>query len=122
MPDKFITPGHDPLGNLRALLEQHRVNVVRSRKALADPIAVVAPGIVPGRLRRREGRTVAAEATKKAEHLDIVANAQRELLVAWPRERRPFGNRRIRVTIMPIEFDERHFRSPGLSTGTLIGT
>jgi hypothetical protein len=33
MADELITPAHNPLGDLRALFKQHRVDVMRGRKS-----------------------------------------------------------------------------------------
>src|SRR5262249_7723659 len=88
MPDKFVTAPPQPLNDVGARFEDHRVDVMCSRQAKlveevqimpkADAIAVVAPRKIAVTLGGRNSRGIAAEPRTKGEIFDVAADSDGE--------------------------------------------
>jgi hypothetical protein len=97
-----------------AVFEHRRVDVVRAGQAElveqvevvpeADPVAVIAPGVVALVLRRADAGRIGAEAGAECEMLDVVAEEDREPLPLRPVIGRPPGDRQVIVAAVPREF------------------
>ena len=118
VPDIFVAAPVEPLDDIGAVFEHRRVDVVRAGQGElvekvevvpdADPVAVIAPGVIALVLRDIGPGRIAAEPAPEREMLDIVAEEHGEPLALGPVIDRPPGDRDVVVAVMGGEF-HRHY-------------